>query len=152
MTQQEIKALVSYDKETGEFILLRNGNKLGTISKSGYMQTSLNKNQFYLHRLAFLYVDGIMPEKVDHKNQIRTDNRWSNLRAVTHQVNCMNRSMQSNNTSGVVGITIHKKSGLWRARTTVKGITETTYHITFEEAVMSRNEAKIKLGFYKNHA
>ena len=151
MTQQKLKTLVSYNQETGIFVLLRTGKELGTQAKSLYMQTSLEKKQFYLHRLTFLYMTGEMPEQVDHINHIRNDNRWCNLQVSTCAQNARNRSSQSNNTTGVVGVTKHNKTGLWRARTTVNGITETTYHIEFNEAVQARIEAKTKLDFHKNH-
>jgi pterin-4a-carbinolamine dehydratase len=151
MTQQKLRTLVSYNQETGIFVLLRTGKELGTQAKSLYMQTSLEKKQFYLHRLAFLYMTGEMPEEVDHINHIRNDNRWLNLENSTHRMNAKNRPISTRNTTGVVGVNLHNKTGLWRARTTVNGITETTYHKEFNEAVQARIEAKTKLDFHKNH-
>jgi len=57
------------------------------------------------HRLAFLYVDGYTPENdVDHINRNKDDNRWLNLRHVSRSCNMRNRSLLSNNTSGVNGV------------------------------------------------
>ena len=41
---------------------------------------------------------------IDHKNRDTFDNRKSNFRECTYQQNSSNRSKQSNNTSGIIGV------------------------------------------------
>ena len=64
-----------------------------------------NRPKQRLHR----FVLGIAPTDntviVDHINRNRIDCRSQNLRVVTAQQNSMNRSIQSNNTTGYVGVT-----------------------------------------------
>lgn len=75
--------------------------------------------RYKAHRLAWFYVTGEWPETgfvVDHINGDATDNRFINLRVVTVTVNNRNKVMQSNNTSGRVGVYKDKNSGKWVAQ------------------------------------
>lgn len=51
--------------------------------------------------------------QADHINRDRLDNRLSNLRNVTPLQNALNRGRQSNNSSGVTGVSMHI-GGKWR--------------------------------------
>ncbi len=90
LTQAELKAVLHYDPETG--IFTRYGhNKCGSKTYQGYIGIGIKRKTYYAHRLAWLYMTGVWPSKeIDHKNRIRDDNRWVNLREAT-------RSMQSRN-------------------------------------------------------
>lgn len=52
---------------------------------------------------------------VDHINGIKTDNRITNLRLSTISQNNANRDRPVNNTSGLKGVSLTKKTGKWRA-------------------------------------
>jgi hypothetical protein len=97
MTQDELKALVVYDAETGRFTATANrvgveaGRELGGITAHGYVQMGLHGKIYYAHRLAWFYVHGRMPSEIDHINRNRSDNRLANLREVTRSQNNMNR-------------------------------------------------------------
>lgn len=70
-----------------------------------------NFKKGYLHQ----YLTNYQYEKVDHINQDCLDNRIKNLRPVTQSQNGMNRPEQSNNTSGVSGVSFKKSSLSWQA-------------------------------------
>lgn len=53
--------------------------------------------------------------EVDHKDKDALNNQRSNLRLCTRSQNCMNRSRQSNNTSGYKGVSWFKPIQKWRA-------------------------------------
>ena len=53
---------------------------------------------------------------IDHKNRDTFDNRKSNFRECTYQQNSSNRSKQSNNTSGIIGVIWRKDNKKWEAR------------------------------------
>lgn len=78
---------------------------------------------------------------VDHINMDTLDNRKSNLRICTHRQNLCNRMPQSNNTSGVSGVSFKKNRRTWNARIKFYGA---EIHLgayrTFIEAVQARNE------------
>lgn len=84
---------------------------------------------------------------VDHINTNRNDNRKINLRKVTSQQNGMNHQIANNNTSGVTGVKLNKKSPVpkWVAEITYKGERiYLGYYSDFSEAVKVRKEAEIK--------
>ncbi len=63
-----------------------------------------------------MYMKGYFPEfEVDHINGNKSDNRWRNLRHVTHACNMQNQKMYSTNTSGFTGVSYRKRSGKWEA-------------------------------------
>jgi hypothetical protein len=65
--------------------------------------------KMYMHQI-------IVGPNYDHINRNPLDNRKCNLRPCTHQENTMNRSMQSNNTSGIIGVSWDKRTQQWRAQ------------------------------------
>jgi len=73
------------------------------------------------HRLAFIWMGEALPEQVDHLNRNSIDNRWENLVASSNEENSKNRSMKSNNTSGVTGVTWHKAIGKWQSQVSIGG-------------------------------
>lgn len=99
LTQAELKSLVSYNSRTGIFKWLHSGpgrNEsllAGSINTQGYRVVRICGEDYFAHRLAFLYVTGSWPvHTIDHRNGVRRDNRWTNLRDVTHTGNMRNCS------------------------------------------------------------
>lgn len=81
-------------------------------------------------------------EEADHINRDTLDNQRKNLRKATKLQNTCNKKMQSNNTSGYIGVTWHKASGKWRARIMHKQISiDLGYFDSAEEAARVRDEA-----------
>lgn len=118
----EINKLVSYDKETGDFMwkIYRGGKakantKAGSLRPDGYLQLSINYKGIKLQRLAWYIATGNDPldMEIDHINGIKTDNRLCNLRIATEAQNCFNRKKRSDNTSGYKGVT--KMRNKWAA-------------------------------------
>ena len=154
MTQSRLKKLVRYDYKTGIFTSLkqRGSKKVGSVvgTKSIYIQTTIDYNQYYLHRLAWLYSYGYMPVEIDHINHDKHDNRLSNLREVNKSENGSNRPLQSNNISGTHGVGMHR--GRWRARIMVNQKEITLYNGSDKnEAICARLHANKLYSFHKNH-
>lgn len=75
----------------------------------------------------------------------RHDNRKYNLRIVTKSQNQMNKTKQSNNTSGVTGVSWHKASGKWASYIIVnKQQIHLGLHDTFENAIKARKDGEEK--------
>jgi len=113
MEQSYLKSQLDYDADTGiftwkavsKFHKSRNGKEAGTRHHTGYLHISIDGKKYSAHRLAWLYVHGEFPEEfIDHINGVRDDNRIVNLRDVSHNVNCLNRKIQTSNTSGHPGV------------------------------------------------
>lgn len=116
MPPAEIRRLLSYDPETGIFTWkvkrrgrpygwMPAGTVAGSIYSDGYRLITINGERYKASRLAFVLMYGRWPrEEVDHRNGIRDDDRWSNLRRATRVQNQGNRIPQSNNRLGLKGV------------------------------------------------
>lgn len=124
ITYERLHEVLDYNPETGVFRwkkikhnYINDGDVAGCLDKSGYVYICFKGKNLLAHRLAFLYMEGYLPENdVDHINRNRSDNRWSNLREVSRSCNIKNRGKQRNNTSGVTGVCWHKTTSKWTAR------------------------------------
>lgn len=75
----------SFKNQYGHGVRILNGEK----TKSGYIQVSLNKKRYKIHRLvalAFIPNPDGLPQ-INHKNEIKTDNRAENLEWCTGKYN-----------------------------------------------------------------
>lgn len=153
MTQKWLKDRYSYCPNSGLFTNKKNGKILGSLSKNGYIRTFLNKKEYKVHRLVWLYNYGYLPKKqIDHINHIRNDNRLCNLREVTRSENYKNKKIYKNNSSGVMGVQWYKNNKKWGASISIKGNTIFLgLFLKYSEAVDARKNAEILYGFHKNH-
>ena len=122
LTAEQLRGLLNYDRETGEFTrrVERGGEPVcavaGYFDKDGYREIRVNGKAYKAHRLAWLYVHGEWPERnLDHIDVDPSNNRISNLRLATQSQNNANRGVQSNNTSGYKGVSWHPSAGKWCA-------------------------------------
>jgi len=158
ITQKELKELLKYNSNTGVFAWIgyRRGINVGSAAGNkcrGYINIYVKGRKYPSHRLAWLYMKGVWPKhQIDHINHIRDDNRWINLREATNQENGKNKSLQKNNTSGVIGVRWHKQASKWHSQICVKG---KSIHLGFfdskEKAIAKRETANILYGFHENH-
>ena len=129
LTQAELKELIFYNPDTGVFTLTKFrrrttrkiGDQLGSLTKAGYLETCINQKNYYLHRLAFLYMTGEMPNGVvDHKNRNKADNKWDNLSCGTQQDNMENDILPRKH--GKLGYRgVHRYKDKFRAKIFHKG-------------------------------
>jgi hypothetical protein len=111
----------------------------------GYITSKSQKNTKECIILQRLIMDTPSEYVADHISHNLNDNRKLNLRNSAIQENAMNKCKASNNTSGVTGVSWHKKCNQWIARIGYKN--ENIYlgqFDDFDEAVKVRKEAEEK--------
>lgn len=109
----ELRRLVHYEPMTGVFlrkVRVGNSTQVGDVAGSknnqGYVMMYVGGSIYAAHRLAWLYMTGSWPKKIDHINGVRDDNRFSNLRAADNAINNQNRRRANgNNKLGLLGVT-----------------------------------------------
>ena len=157
LTQQYLKSVLSYDKDSGEFSWIKGnsrttfpGQKAGSLHPFGYVKIRMKvddcERSYMAHRLAWLYIYGDWPKnQIDHINRNRSDNRICNLRDVECFQNKQNSTKQSNNTSGVKGVYWHKKTKKYQVNIMVKGLRIALgYFDDISEAALARKNAEDK--------
>lgn len=152
ITYDRLHEVLNYDPKTGIF-RRRFGSRgakknsiAGSIGTDGYITIMIDYKWHKASRLAFLYMEGYMPEfDIDHINRIRSDNKWFNLRHVSRSCNNRNKCISKNNTSGVTGVSFNKKSNKWRSyiKISKKDFNLGLYN-TILEAAKARWEAEKK--------
>lgn len=108
------------------------------------------KSDIRLHRLIMNCTDD---KVVDHINRDRLDNRKSNLRICSQQQNSINRGIQSNNNSGVVGVYWAKSRNKWCAQIMLnKKNIFLGYYEDMNDAIQARKQAEIDyFGEYRSN-
>lgn len=138
-SQEVIRTYLSYDPETG--IATKNslprelfktdashkrhlsrdaGKVVGSKSSNGYLFAMVDGVVYPLHRLIWVLMNGPIPDGlfVDHKNGIRDDNRWDNIKdLVNWGQNQRNAGIRKDNGSGFKGVR-KLPSGRYWARVT----------------------------------
>lgn len=131
MKQDELKKHLLYNPLTGIFTRkvssggILAGEIAGGLDPQGYHVITVNGKKYGAHRLAWLYMHSYFPpEHTDHINGVRNDNRICNLRVASHAENLQNQiKPRADNTSGFLGVSLHKPSARWRATIRINGKT-----------------------------
>jgi hypothetical protein len=130
LTAHRLRSLLTFDEKTGVFYWRKNrgkvkvGDPAGTLCL-GYIAIRIDTIRYQAHRLARLYFYGTWPEQqIDHRDGDRSNNRINNLRDVSGLINIQNerRSRRNNLSSGLLGVSLHKKSGRFIAFIRIDGV------------------------------
>lgn len=154
LTQEYLKSILHYDPLTGLWTWLcdrgykiKEGAKAGRTLQTGYVSIGINNKQYLAHRLAWLYMTGNWPkDMIDHKNRIKNNNVWSNLREATNAENMRNTDFRKNNTTGKRGVRFHQGKYVANARIDGKNIYIGIYD-TLEEASEAFENANNKYNY-----
>lgn len=154
--------LISYDQETGVFTWLvsrkrvkagqRAGNEFKAGSGKPYREVKVDGVRYQEHQLAFLLVEGHIPEIIDHNDGDGLNNKWDNLRPATSSQNQCNIGLKTNNTSGHKNVYWHKRSGSWHVQVRYLGKDHHFgYYDSLEEACsVADSKRKILHGDFEN--
>lgn len=112
---------------------------------NGYLSTNIYKNTTIKFHRIILNMTKEDFKKVDHIKHNKLDNRKTELRICTNQNNCMNQGLSKNNTSGVTGVSFHKKTKKWQAYIKVNfRYIYLGLFADFDNAVKARKDAEEK--------
>ena len=109
ITKRTVKKIYKFDLKY--FNIVKKYNWY--ISSNGYARCDANNKTIYLHRLL---IDTPKNCIVDHIDRDVTNNLISNLRIANKSTNGMNRNIQRNNKSGIIGVYYIKKKNRWAAQ------------------------------------
>ena len=146
LTREEALKYFDYDSETGIFLhafdkgapKARKGDLAGYLDEKGYRRLKIRAKTYKAHHVAWLiYYGEHCTDQMDHINCNKDDNRICNLRLADNSKNTQNQKLQSNNTTGVKGVTYAKddrRSRKYRAQINANKVVYKQDFYTLEEA------------------
>jgi hypothetical protein len=116
ITQTRLRELFHYDNRRGALIWKKSrggkaiiGSVAGRLHKSdGYIKIKVDRVEYQAHRLIWLWHYGHLPEMLDHRDNVRTNNHIVNLRPATYELNRANSKISRNNRSGFKGVCVKR--------------------------------------------
>lgn len=106
------------------------GKQAGCLRPDGYTTIAWQGGHVLAHRAIWIIENGAIPtgSYIDHINQVKSDNRISNLRLCSISQNNCNAKLRRDSTSRVKGVCWDTQQNKWKARVTYKG---QQYHAGF---------------------
>lgn len=129
ITRDRLLEILEYDAAIGHFRWKERpklkcflvGQVAGAFTR-GYRYISIDGRRYLEHRVVWLLFTGEWPRyQIDHKNLLRDDNRFENLREATNQQNMANQGARSSSKTGIKGVSLCRQTNRWRAQLTVNG-------------------------------
>ncbi|KAA0995497.1 HNH endonuclease [Pseudomonas sp. ANT_J12] len=121
-----LREMIAYDPLTGLFTWKvdhcrrQAGDPAGSKKPDGYIYLKLLGQTYGAHRVAWMLVTGDWPVvAVDHRDGVRSNNEWENLRLATRAQNSAN--VPPRGASGLKGATFNKREQRWKAQICIRG-------------------------------
>lgn len=131
LTHNRLLQFLNYCPDTGVFTrkVQWGAQKIGSAAgrkSAEYVLINIDAITYGAHRLAVFYVTGEMPiGEVDHRNGVKDDNRFTNLRAIAHKGNTQNEvRARKHSSTGLLGVSTRKDSKKFVASIRLNGKTK----------------------------
>lgn len=121
--------VLSYDRESGiltwkaspgrrpQWNACWAGKPAGSLMDDGYIRVSIRGQLYGAHRVCWLLETGAWPVgNLNHRDTVRSNNRFDNLRPATRAQNCQNTGISKANTSGFKGVCYNRTAGKWQSQ------------------------------------
>jgi hypothetical protein len=125
---EEVDELLAYDPENGSLTwkvdagTKRAGSIAGCFNVEMYPVVRIRGRLYKLHRIAWLLFYGAWPvNQIDHRDGDKMNLKIGNFRAATCFGNAQNKKLVSYNTSGIKGVSWHRRAGKWVVQITSNG-------------------------------
>lgn len=126
--REELNRIFSVDAERGILFSAVNRGKLkvgdvcGWRSAKGYINVCVRRKSYPVHSVIWFLANGNWPKQIDHINGVKDDNRISNLRDCTAEINQQNKvNPVGNSKARLIGASWHKGTGKWQSKITANG-------------------------------
>lgn len=94
----------------------------GSQTEPTAISLRVDGRRFLAHRIIWLLAYGEWPPGfIDHADGNPHNNRLANLRIATFSQNAANKRAVANSSSGLKGVTWHKRAGKWQAAVKLNG-------------------------------
>ena len=127
-----LQSLLTYDPSTGILAWKPNlpyakqrqaGKPAGTMSKGGYLRTSIGRRMYANNRIAWKMHYGTDPVGVvDHEDGDKLNNRIANMRDASQGKNTYNQVRRVDNTTGYKGVVFNRQRQRFTANLKVNGV------------------------------
>jgi hypothetical protein len=140
LTADQFRDILIYERDTGNLIWKWRpaapksfnaqfaGRIVGYKNDEGYLKMLAYGRTYLCHRVIWYMTTGEWPAAtIDHRNNVRDDNRWDNLRLATVAQNAQNcgvlRPFTAPRAPGLKGLNYHNKTGRWISKIKANGQT-----------------------------
>jgi hypothetical protein len=116
-----------YAGEHGGRLVARAGDIAGCkCPRHGYWKVNFKGRSRPAHKVIWLIVTGEWPSAlIDHRDTVKANNRWDNLRAATQAQNGQNRGANKRNKHGLKGVTYWPARKKYMAQIMANGVKKT---------------------------
>src|SRR5579859_6078683 len=128
LTRERVLTLLRYERRSGLLRwkitragTARAGSIAGNIQGDGYVRIRIDGRKYLAHCLIWFMETGewLGPNDLDHRNMVKSDNRWNNLRKATRAQNKQNQRVRADSLTGLKGVTPFR--GRFQSRINIAG-------------------------------
>lgn len=123
LSQAELHDLFTYKDGNLYWKVLQKNRKTiaGSLSANGYKTVHLGGKIYMAHRIVYMMQHGKLPDRLDHIDGNKLNNRIENLRPATRSQNAFNTKPPSTNKTGSKNVYYSKGNKAYRVMLVIDG-------------------------------